>query len=781
MKIDTIELSWFRGAATKATLKTGLKSVVVYGENACGKSSFVDAIEFIITQGKIEHLKNEFSDRNNCVINTETPDGEDCKARIYFEGGGYIEAQVPQTGKISFEASSDDLLTTIQEWDMQRHILRQDEVSDFIHLTKSKKYSVLSPLLGLQEYEEIAQNMVRIRDSILETSQYQMLQGELVTIREEINGALPNVDAENRKKLVHSRAKRYVQVPIDETVDTIAKTAITALETLLQDKEPQVKRYLVMQSLNKIPIKKKLESVIRSQNELAKISENYIDHKIPILENTEKILGSVEDLTKEIECPACGQYILGTEFKDHVNEELRKLKKAREAKNQAVAEKQAFTVALSNFISQYQSEKAFLEWLSLPENKGINSLFVRLTEISIEEPTNRWSTELIEKLKVVTKELYPMVKKEARIEAPTTPTIVDDLNFFRVCLKIPRLEHLESTLAKIDLLRSTLDDSYNKIREEIANITEQVLKTISQDIAKIWSLIHPGQPIENVRLSPSEKDKAIEVCLKFYGREQPDPRLTLSEGYRNSLGLSIFLALANQGDAKENPIVLDDIVSSLDRDHRGKVTQLLSSGLAGRQVILFTHDREWFGELRRFLEPENWKFLTLKKWESPQIGIEVLPSSYTFDEAEALISAHIGSCGNAVRAIMDTELPRAAAKLKLAMPYMQDYHNDDRMASEFLDYFISQGERLRIKDATGWKVHQDAIDTWKEARSLLIAWANRASHGGSLSTSEAKTLIGACKKALSYFDCVQCEKKVWALEAPNHVQCQCGSIRWKLE
>jgi energy-coupling factor transporter ATP-binding protein EcfA2/DNA-directed RNA polymerase subunit RPC12/RpoP len=781
MKIDTIELSWFRGAATKATLKTGLKSVVVYGENACGKSSFVDAIEFIITQGKIEHLKNEFSDRNNCVRNTETPDGEDCKARIYFENGGYIEAHVPQTDRIRFEASSDDLLTAIQEWDVQRHILRQGEVSDFIHLTKSKKYSVLSPLLGLQEYEEIAQNMVRIRDSVLETSQYQMLQGEFVTIRDEINEVLPNVDAETRKKLVHSRAKKYVQVPIEETVDTIAKTAITALETLLQDKEPQVKRYLVMQSLNKIPIKKKLESVIRSQDELAKISENYIDHKIPILENTEKILESVEDLTQEIECPACGQYILGTEFKDHVNQELGKLKKVREARNQAVAEKQAFTVALSNFISQYQSEKAFLEWLSLPENKGINSLFVRLTEISIEEPTNRWSTELIEKLKVVTNELCPMVKKEARIEAPTTTTIVDGLNFFRVCLKIPRLEHLESTLAKIDLLLSTLNDSYNKIREEIANITEQVLKAISQDIAGIWSLIHPGQPIENVRLSPSEKDKAIEVCLKFYGKEQPDPRLTLSEGYRNSLGLSIFLALANQGNAKENPIVLDDIVSSLDREHRGKVTQLLSSGLAGRQVILFTHDREWFGELRGFLEPENWKFFTLKKWESPQIGIEVLPSSYTFDEAEALISTHIGSCGNAVRAIMDTELPRAAAKLKLAMPYMQGYHNDYRMATEFLDYFISQGERFRIKDVTGWKVHQDAIDAWKGARSLLIAWANRASHGGSLSTSEAKTLIGACKKALSYFDCVQCKKKVWALEAPNYAQCQCGSIRWKLE
>ena len=207
--------------------------------------------------------------------------------------------------------------------------------------------------MGLQKYEEIAQNMVRIRDSVLEASQYQMLQGEFVTIQNETNEVLPNVNAENRKKLVHSRAKKYVQVPIKENVDTIAKAAIAALETLLQDKEPQVKRYLVMQSLNKISIKEKLESVIRSQDELAKISEQYIDHKIPILENAEKILASVEDLTQKIECPACGQYILGTEFKEHVNQELEKLKKAREVRNQAVAEKQAFTIALSNFISQY--------------------------------------------------------------------------------------------------------------------------------------------------------------------------------------------------------------------------------------------------------------------------------------------------------------------------------------------------------------------------------------------------------------------------------------------
>jgi AAA15 family ATPase/GTPase len=780
MKIDKIELCWFRGAATKATLDAGLKSVVMYGENACGKSSFADALEFVMNKGKIAHLKNEFAEVTNCVRNTETPDDEECKVRIIFENGTHIEANVSQTGRINFDASSDELLAAVQGWEVQRHILRQDEVSDFIHQTKSEKYSALSPLLGLQKYEETAQNMKRIRDGIEQKSQYQMLQGEFTTIQSEINEVLTDVDAEARKELVHSRASKYGKIPIEQSIEDIAKAAITSIEALLQDKEPQVKRYLVMQNLNKIDIKKKLESVIASQDELAKISEKYLDHKIPILENAEKLLESVEDLTQEIECPACGQLIVGTEFKEHVSKELEELEKAREVRNQAVAEKQNFVIALSNFTSQYQSEKAFIEWLALPENKEIKSLFDTLAKTSVEDTTKRWTTDSIERMMSVINGLCPIVEREAKIEAPATGTLVDDLNFFQVCLKIPHLERVGNSIAKINILLLTFDDSHSKIREEIGRITEHVLETISKDIARIWGLIHPGQPIENVRLNPSEKDKAIEVCLKFYGNDQSDPRLTLSEGYRNSLGLSIFLALADQGDMKENPIMLDDIVSSLDREHRGMVTKLLHTELAERQVFLFTHDREWFGELRGFLDSKNWKFFTLARWKSPQVGIELLPSTYTFAEAEALMSTHIGSCGNAVRAIMDTELPKAAAKLKLAMPFIQGYHNDNRMAAEFLDYFISQGEKFKIKGESEWKVHQDAIDAWTEAKSCLIAWANRASHGGSLSVTEAKTLIDACKKALSFFECSQCKSKLWALGANNYKQCKCGSIRWKL-
>jgi hypothetical protein len=82
----------------------------------------------------------------------------------------------------------------------------------------------------------------------------------------------------------------------------------------------------------------------------------------------------------------------------------------------------------------------------------------------------------------------------------------------------------------------------------------------SDDIADMWKALHPGQPIENVQLCLPNEDKAIDIALRFHGKDQVSPRLTLSEGYRNSLGLCILPALAKREAGKDRPLILDDVV-----------------------------------------------------------------------------------------------------------------------------------------------------------------------------------------------------------------------------
>ena len=78
MRIKSIELAWFRGAATSVELEPNGKSMVVYGEHGAGKSSFVDAVEYVVNNKDIEHLKNEYSGSHlvNAIPNTHKSESD---------------------------------------------------------------------------------------------------------------------------------------------------------------------------------------------------------------------------------------------------------------------------------------------------------------------------------------------------------------------------------------------------------------------------------------------------------------------------------------------------------------------------------------------------------------------------------------------------------------------------------------------------------------------------------------------------------------------------------
>ena len=136
MRIESIKMAWFRGAAMSASLDTALKSVVAYGENGAGKSSFVDVVEFLMSGGKIRHLAHEYSGKRQekGIINTHTPRGEKAKLAVSVAGGAQVRAEIEQNGKYSCSG-----IDAVSGWDYGRTILRQDEVAAFIHGTKGDK------------------------------------------------------------------------------------------------------------------------------------------------------------------------------------------------------------------------------------------------------------------------------------------------------------------------------------------------------------------------------------------------------------------------------------------------------------------------------------------------------------------------------------------------------------------------------------------------------------------------------------------------------------------
>ncbi|MGH7102818.1 MAG: AAA family ATPase [Acetobacteraceae bacterium] len=84
----------------------------------------------------------------------------------------------------------------------------------------------------------------------------------------------------------------------------------------------------------------------------------------------------------------------------------------------------------------------------------------------------------------------------------------------------------------------------------------------------------------------------------------------LSEGEQHALALAAFLTEVALTEGS-GPIVLDDPVSSLDRDRGIKVAERLAEEAKRRQVIVFTHDIIFFNELCRAAHEQDIEPVTI--------------------------------------------------------------------------------------------------------------------------------------------------------------------------
>ena len=103
MRIKSIQLAWFRGAADPVSLDPDCKSMVVYGLNGSGKSSFVDAVEFVLNDGKIGHLTHEYSGshQERAILNTHRPQGRRTELTIKFKDNSEHKTEIKQNGSFS--------------------------------------------------------------------------------------------------------------------------------------------------------------------------------------------------------------------------------------------------------------------------------------------------------------------------------------------------------------------------------------------------------------------------------------------------------------------------------------------------------------------------------------------------------------------------------------------------------------------------------------------------------------------------------------------------------
>ena len=781
MRIKSIALEWFRGAADRVTLELDCKSLVVYGANGSGKSSFVDAVEYVLSNGRIRHLAHEYSGKHQekGIPNTHKPKDRKATLNIKFKDDSELRTEIRDNGSSTRTGAEAVAMDT---WDYRRTVLRQDEVAAFIHDTKGNKYSALLPLLGLDQMEVAAENLRQLAKAVEKESRLSETRVALKQVEATRKTAFGTHSDEQILKTIGDLHTKYC-ADKHATIDPLShcKELETALDTRIALCSNDDRRYVALRGAAELDLKHHIGAVREASVKLDGAARPLIAEQLDVLQKTEAFVAKLGD-AKEVKCPACGRLISTDDFQAHVTAERMRLQEIIDTFDTW----KAAIGTLCDTVKLLKSNLGKVDVKSWRDELAVGALadnFAHLDGLNAEALRASCGEE---DLKAIEDKLLPLIAAAASASKDAPPD-AQALSTAKRTTEAGRTvidgKDQADVVARAEALVGFINSLEQGVREEIRLRSKTVIDEISADIQTMWATLHPGEAIEDVRLYlPDDADKAIDIRLKFYGVEQDSPRLTLSEGNRNSLGLCIFLAMAKRQADKDRPLFLDDVVVSLDRNHRGMIRELLEKDFGERQVVVLTHDREWYTELRQQLDAKRWAFKVLLPWETPDIGIRWSHKTTTFDDARVQVNDRPDSAGNDARKIMDVEFAFIAERLRIRMPYLRGEKNDRRMAHDFLERVVSDGKKcFQVKAETDYAPQTTAIAACEEADGLLVSWANRGSHSFDLTPSEATKLIDACEKALECFKCSSCDKGVWFADAGNSewVQCQCGLIRWR--
>lgn len=150
--------------------------------------------------------------------------------------------------------------------------------------------------------------------------------------------------------------------------------------------------------------------------------------------------------------------------------------------------------------------------------------------------------------------------------------------------------------ADLDRIRKGLKQAFDIVHEKRVTFTQGILDGIQQEANRLFQAIHPGENIGLEQLKMEEERRgSVSQTGVFHGHTDIPPQAVFSESHLDTLGFCVWLALAKREAPGETILLIDDIFSSVDAAHLGRVIDLLSAEAPHfLQVIVATHYRLWW-------------------------------------------------------------------------------------------------------------------------------------------------------------------------------------------
>ncbi len=191
-------------------------------------------------------------------------------------------------------------------------------------------------------------------------------------------------------------------------------------------------------------------------------------------------------------------------------------------------------------------------------------------------------------------------------------------------------KQLESLSKQLSALLSIVENARK-------DFVDNALDSIRQRVDALYSKLHPGENIGDIKLQldPNRRG-SLNVSSRFESQEDVPPQAYYSEAHLDTLGICIFIALAERDAANDTLLILDDVLTSADQDHIQRFIEMIHDEVK-LPVLITTHYRPWRERYRYAKGPAgNVQLIELLSWTKAK-GIRHTKTKLEIDELRDLL------------------------------------------------------------------------------------------------------------------------------------------------
>jgi energy-coupling factor transporter ATP-binding protein EcfA2 len=669
IKLESLTLEALRGATKSFELKFEKNKTIciIYGENASGKSTICDALD-VLANGILGSLVGRGLSATTKYWHSTNRDPVDVQIKLLSSSSTW-SAQIVRGKVVTIPADSRPRIA----------MLRRHQILDLLAKPPGAKYEALRPFIAIEAIDDCETTLRKLLNSTKKDLEFAVAKlGENFIALEDLNKQVSPL-----KGSVLDWAEMEAQRdPKDQDsaislIQNISK-AQQSLDSRLNDLEG---------AINRVDAGRKAFEAAEQELTFAVNDASSSSEELTRLFQAANQYFQLHSQPQA--CPLCESSEFARNLPIAVENRLQVWSAVRTALNKKTEAQRSFESSSSQLeiATRYAVEAAksvvkilLSDWpADLPPAAVAPELERKLKEAKDE--WNLGDLRVVSKAGIgITKLLEPelSIRMQRRTQLQTVKNLLNQYH------------HNTQQQAELASLLPRLEKTHEILMEERRLFVDEILGRIAQRVGELYEDVHPGEGLNKISLElDPDKRASLDVVSQFPGANDCPPGAYLSESHLDTLGICIFLALAELDRSDEVLLVLDDVIASVDEPHVDRIIQMLYTiSKKFAHCVLTTHYTPWKEKYRwGFLKNGECQFIELGKWSLDE-GIISLGTKLKIERLREQLSAPLpevsevcATAGVILEAVLDfltlqfnCAVPRRRTKLTLGdlLPPIKD-------------------------------------------------------------------------------------------------------------